>query len=143
MHQYIIKCWSTKMSNTLYYAGWPGEDCVLWGPGADKAIPFVTRTDAVTVAQKLLDYGHIERYVIELIDNAEPVIPKLSYEEMLKLGDDIKIQEDNELLGIAIKELDKVIDYLYTETSEGQAFRDLLNVATKLKTLQFNMKEKK
>jgi len=94
MHQYIIKCKPTKMSNTLYYAGWPGENCILWGPGADKAMPFVTRADAVA-------------------------------------------------LDMAIKELDKVIDYLYTETSEGQAFRDLLNVATKLKTLQFNMKEKK
>ena len=80
---------------------------------------------------------------IELIDNDEPVMPKLGYEEMLKLGDEVKIPENKELLERAIKELDKVIDYLYTETSEGQAFRDLLNVATKLKTLQFNMKEKK
>lgn len=143
MHQYVIKCQPTKMSNTLYYAGWPGENCILWGPGADKAMPFVTRADAVTVAQKLLDYGHIERYVIELINNEEPVMPKLSYEEMLKLGEDVKIPEDNELLDMAIKELDTVIDYLYTETSERQAFWDLLNVITKLKTLQFNMKEKK
>ena len=80
---------------------------------------------------------------VELIDNEEPVMPKLSYEEMLKLGEDVKIPEYNELLDMAIKELDKVIDYLYTETFERQAVRDLLNVATKLKTLQFNMKEKK
>lgn len=143
MHQYIIKCKPTKMSNTLYYAGWPGENCILWGPGADKAIPFVTRTDAVTVAQKLLDYGHIERYVIELLNTEYPVLPKLSYEEMLKLGDDVKIPENKELLDTAIRDLDKVIDYLYAETYEHQAFQCLLNVATKLKTLQFNMKEKK
>ena len=143
MHQYIIKCKPTKMSSTLYYAGWPGENCILWGPGADKAMPFVTRADAVTVAQKLLDYHHIESYVIELLNTAYPVMPKLSYEEMLKLGNDVKIPEEKELLDMAIKELDQVIDYLYANTYEQQAFRDLLNVATKLKTLQFNMKERK
>ena len=70
-------------------------------------------------------------------------MPKLSYEEMLKLGDDVKIPENQELLDTAIRDLDKVIDYLYAETYEQQAFQYLLNVATKLKTLQFNMKEKK
>ena len=80
---------------------------------------------------------------IELIDTDEPVMPKLSYEEMLKLGDDVKIPENQELLDTAIRDLDKVIDYLYAETYEQQAFQYLLNVATKLKTLQFNMKEKK
>ena len=85
----------------------------------------------------------IVNYWIELVDNDEPVMPKLSYEEMLKLGAEVKILENKELFDMAIKELDKVIDYLYTETSEGQAFQDLLNVITKLKTLQFNMKEKK
>ena len=143
MHQYIIKCKPTKMSNILYYAGWPGENCILWGPGADKAMPFVTRADAVTVAQKLLDYGHIERYVIELLKTEYPVLPKLSYEETLKLNKDVKIPENQELLDTAIRDLDKVIDYLYAETYEHQAFQYLLNVATKLKTLQFNMKESK
>ena len=42
-------------------------------------------------------------------------------------------------LAMAIKELDRVIDYLYAENSEQQAFRDLCNVVAKLKTLQFNM----
>lgn len=142
MHQYIIKCKPTKMSNTLYYAGWPGENCILWGPGADKAIPFVTRADAVTVAQKLLDYRHIESYVIELLKTEYPVLPKLSYEEMLKL-DDVKIPKNQELLDTALRDLDKVMAYLYAETSEQQAFQYLLNVVIKLKTLQFNMKENK
>lgn len=41
-----------------------------------------------------------------------------------------------ELLNTAIVDLDKVIDYAYSECSDRQIFCDLLNVETKLKTLQ-------
>lgn len=143
MHQYVIKCLPTETPEALYYAGLVDEKQILWSPSATTACPFNTRADAEKVGQELRLCRMIVTYQIELVDNDEPVMPKLSYEEMLKLGEDVKIPEDKELLDMAIKELDKVIDYLYTETSEGQAFRDLLNVITKLKTLQFNMKEKK
>ena len=119
------------------------EKQIIWASSALNACPFNTRADVNKVGQELRLRRMIVNYWIELVDNDEPVMPKLSYEEMLKLGEDVKIPEDKELLDMAIKELDKVIDYLYAETSEVQAFRDLLNVATKLKTLQFNMKEKK
>lgn len=51
----------------------------------------------------------------------------------------VEVSSNKELLAMAIKELDRVIDYLYAENSEQQAFRDLCNVVNKLKTLQFNM----
>jgi hypothetical protein len=143
MHQYIIKCQPTERPEAFYYGGLVDEKQIIWASSALKACPFNTKADAEKIGQELRLCRMIVNYKIELIENDEPVMPKLSYEEMLKLGEDVKIPEDQELLDMAIKELDKVIDYLYTETSEGQAFRDLLNVATKLKTLQFNMKEKK
>lgn len=143
MHQYVIKCQPTERPEAFYYGGLVDEKQIIWASSALKACPFNTKADADTVGRELRLYRMIVNYQIELVDNNEPVMPKLSYEEMLKFGEDVKIPEDKELLDMAIKELDKVIDYLYTETSEGQAFRDLLNVATKLKTLQFNMKEKK
>lgn len=143
MHQYVIKCQPTERPETFYYGGLIDEKQIIWASSALKACPFNTRADAIKVGQELKLCRMIVNCRIELIDNDEPVMPKLSYEEMLKLGDNVKIPENKELLDIAIKELDKVIDYLYTETSEGQAFQDLLNVITKLKTLQFNMKEKK
>lgn len=143
MHQYVIKCQPTERPEAFYYGGLVDEKQIIWASSALKACPFNTKADAEKVGQELRLCRMIVNYKIELVDNNEPVMPKLGYEEMLKLGEDIKIPEDKELLDMAIKELDKVIDYLYTETSEGQAFRDLLNVATKLKTLQFNMKEKK
>lgn len=143
MHQYVIKCQPTERPETFYYGGLIDEKQIIQASSALKAFPFTTRADAIKVGQELKLCGMIVNCRIELIDNDEPVMPKLGYEEMLKLGDEVKIPENKELLERAIKELDKVIDYLYTETSEGQAFRDLLNVATKLKTLQFNMKEKK
>lgn len=143
MHQYVIKCQPTEKPEAFYYGGLVDEKQIIWASSALKACPFNTKADAATVGQELKLCRMIVNYQIELINNDEPVMPKLSYEEMLKLGEEVKIPEDKELLDMAIKELDKVIDYLYTETSEGQAFRDLLNVATKLKTLQFNMKEKK
>ena len=143
MHQYVIKCQPTERPEAFYYAGLKGEKQTIWVSSALQACPFNTRADAEKVGQELrLDRMAI-RYWIELIDNDEPVMPKLGYEEMLKLGEEVKIPENKELLDRAIKELDSVIDYLYTETSESQAFWNLLNVATKLKTLQFNMKEKK
>lgn len=144
MHQYIIKCQPTERPEAFYYAGLlKGEKRILWASSALKACPFNTRAEAEKVGQELrLDRMAI-RYWIELIDNDEPVIPKLDHDEMLKLGEEVKIPENKELLDRAIKELDSVIDYLYTETSENQAFWNLLNVATKLKTLQFNMKETK
>lgn len=143
MHQYVIKCQPTERPEAFYYGGLIEEKQIIWASSALKACPFNTKADAAKVGQELKLCRLIVNYQIELIDNEEPVMPKLSYEEMLKLGDNVKIPENKELLDMAIKELDKVIDYLYTETSEGQAFRDLLNVATKLKTLQFNMKEKR
>lgn len=143
MHQYVIKCQPTERPEAFYYGGLVDEKQIIWAPSAPQAFPFNTRADAEKVGQELKLCRMIVNCRIELIDNDEPVMPKLSYEEMLKLGDNVKIPENKELLDIAIKELDKVIDYLYTETSEGQAFQDLLNVITKLKTLQFNMKEKK
>lgn len=146
MHQYVIKCQPTERPEAFYYGGlvsYRDKNQVIWASSALKACPFNTWADAIKVGQELKLCRMIVNYWMELVDNNEPVMPKLSYEEMLKLGEDVKIPEDKELLDMAIKELDKVIDYLYTETSEGQAFRDLLNVATKLKTLQFNMKEKK
>jgi len=143
MHQYVIKCQPIEKPEAFYYAGLVDEKQILWSPSATKACPFNTRADAKQIGQELWLCRKIVSYQIELINNDEPVMPKLSYEEMLKLGEDVKIPEDRELLDMAIKELDKVIDYLYTETSERQAFWDLLNVITKLKTLQFNMKEKK
>lgn len=143
MHQYVIKCQPTERPEAFYYGGLVDEKQIIWASSALKACPFNTKADAVKVGQELRLCRLIVNYQIELIDNEEPVMPKLGYEEMLKLGNDVKIPKDKELLDEAIKELDKVIDYLYTETSEGQAFRDLLNVATKLKTLQYNMKEKK
>jgi hypothetical protein len=143
MHQYVIKCQPTERPEAFYYGGLVDEKQIIWASSALKACPFNTKADAVKVGQELKLCRLIVNCQIELIDNEEPVMPKLGYEEMLKLGNDVKIPENKELLDMAIKELDKVIDYLYTETSEQQAFRDLLNVATKLKTLQFNMKEKK
>lgn len=143
MHQYVIKCQPTERPEAFYYGGLVDEKQIIWASSALKACPFNTKADAVKVGQELKLCRLIVNCQIELIDNEEPVMPKLGYEEMLKLGNDVKIPTDKELLDMAIKELDKVIDYLYTETSEGQAFRDLLNVATKLKTLQYNMKEKK
>lgn len=143
MHQYVIKCQPTERPEAFYYGGLVDEKQIIWASSALKACPFNTKADAVKVGQELKLCRLIVNCQIELIDNEEPVMPKLGYEEMLKLGNDVKIPKDKELLDMAIKELDKVIDYLYTETSEGQAFRDLLNVATKLKTLQYNMKEKK
>jgi hypothetical protein len=143
MHQYVIKCQPTERPEAFYYGGLIDEKQIIWASSALKACPFNTKADAVKVGQELKLCRMIVSYQIELINNEEPVMPKLGYEEMLKLGDDVKIPENKELLDMAIKELDKVIDYLYTETSEQQAFRDLLNVATKLKTLQYNMKEKK
>lgn len=143
MHQYVIKCQPTERPETLYYAGLVGEKQILWSPSATEACPFNTRADAIKVGQELKLCRMIVNCRVELINTDEPVMPKLSYEEMLKFEEDVKIPENKELLDMAIKELDKVIDYLYTETSEGQAFRDLLNVITKLKTLQFNMKENK
>ena len=143
MHQYVIKCQPTERPEAFYYGGLVDEKQIIWASSALKACPFNTRADAVKVGQELKLCRLIVNCQIELIDNEEPVMPKLSYEEMLKLDNDVKIPKDKELLDMAIKELDKVIDYLYTETSEGQAFRDLLNIATKLKTLQYNMKEKK
>lgn len=41
-----------------------------------------------------------------------------------------------ELLDTAIVDLDKVIDYTYSECADRRIFCDLLNVVTKLKTLQ-------
>jgi hypothetical protein len=41
-----------------------------------------------------------------------------------------------ELLNTAIVDLDKVIDYTYSECTDRRIFCDLLNVVTKLKTLQ-------
>lgn len=144
MHQYIIKCQPNERPEAFYYAGiLAGEEQILWTSSALKACPFNTRAEAEKVGQELRLGREAIRYWIELRDNDEPVIPKLSYEEMLKLGEEVKIPENKELLDRAIKELDSVIDYLYTETSENQAFWNLLNVATKLKTLQFNMKETK
>lgn len=143
MHQYVIKCQPTERPEAFYYGGLVDEKQIIWASSALKACPFNTKADAVKVGQELKLCRLIVNCQIELVDNEEPVMPKLSYEEMLKFGNDVKIPKDKELLDMAIKELDKVIDYLYTETSEGQAFRDLLNVATKLKTLQYNMKEKK
>ena len=143
MHQYVIKCQPTERPEAFYYGGLIEEKQIIWASSALKACPFNTKADAVKVGQELKLCRLIVNCQIELVDNEEPVMPKLSYEEMLKFGNDVKIPTDKELLDMAIKELDKVIDYLYTETSEGQAFRDLLNVATKLKTLQYNMKEKK
>ena len=143
MHQYVIKCQPTERPEAFYYGGLVDEKQIIWASSALKACPFNTKADASRVGQELKLCRLIVNCQIELIDNEEPVMPKLGYEEMLKLGNDVKIPKDKELLDMAIKELDKVIDYLYTETSEGQAFRDLLNVATKLKTLQYNMKEKK
>lgn len=143
MHQYVIKCQPTERPEAFYYGGLVDEKQIIWASSALKACPFNTKADAEKVGQELRLCRMIVNYKIELVNNNEPVMPKLSYEEMLKFGEEVKIPEDKELLDMAIKELDKVIDYLYTETSEGQAFRDLLNVATKLKTLQFNMKEKK
>ena len=143
MYQYVIKCQPTERPEAFYYGGLVDEKQIIWASSALKACPFYTKADADRVGKELKLCRMIVNYQIELITNEEPVMPKLGYEEMLKLGEDVKILEDKELLDMAIKELDKVIDYLYTETSEGQAFRDLLNVATKLKTLQFNMKEKK
>lgn len=143
MHQYIIKCQPTERPEAFYYGGLVDEKQIIWASSALKACPFNTRADAIKVGQELKLCRMIVNYWIELMDTDEPIMPKLSYEEMLKLGDNVKIPENKELLDMAIKELDKVIDYLYTETSEGQAFKDLLNVSTKLKTLQFNMKEKK
>lgn len=146
MHQYVIKCQPIERSEAFYYGGLVSnrdKNQVIWASSALKACPFNTRADAEKVGQELRLCRMIVNYWIELVNNDEPVMPKLSYEEMLKLGEDVKIPKDKELLDMAIKELDKVIDYLYTETSEQQAFWDLLNVITKLKTLQFNMKEKK
>ena len=143
MHQYVIKCQPTERPESFYYGGLVDEKQIVWASSALKACPFDTREDAKKVGQELWLCRMIVNYQIELVDNNEPVMQKLSYEEMLKLGEDVKIPEDKELLDTAIKELDKVIDYLYAETSERQAFQDLLNVITKLKTLQFNMKEKK
>lgn len=143
MHQYVIKCQPTERPEAFYYGGLVDEKQIIWASSALKACPFNTRADAIKVGQELKLCRMIVNYWIELMDTDEPIMPKLSYEEMLKLGDNVKIPENKELLDMAIKELDKVIDYLYTETSEGQAFKDLLNVSTKLKTLQFNMKEKK
>lgn len=143
MHQYVIKCQPTERPEAFYYGGLLDEKQIIWASSALKACPFNTRADAIKVGQELKLCRMIVNCKIELIDTDEPIMPKLSYEEMLKLGDNVKIPENKELLDMAIKELDKVIDYLYTETSEGQAFQDLLNVITKLKTLQFNMKEKK
>ena len=51
----------------------------------------------------------------------------------------VEVQSNKELLAMAIKELDLVIDYLYAENSEQQVFQDICNVVNKLKTLQFNM----
>lgn len=144
MHQYIIKCQPTERPETFYYGGFVDEkQNIIWASSALKAFPFTTRADAIKVGQELKLCRMIVNCKIELIDTDEPVMPKLSYEEMLKLGDNVKIPENKELLDMSIKELDKIIDYLYTETSERQVFQDLLNVITKLKTLQFNMKEKK
>ena len=144
MHQYVIKCQPTERPETFYYGGFVGEkQNIIWASSALKACPFNTRADAIKVGQELKLCRMIVNCKIELIDTDDPVMPKLSYEEMLKLGDNVKIPENKELLDMAIKELDKIIDYLYTETSERQVFQDLLNVITKLKTLQFNMKEKK
>ena len=144
MHQYVIKCQPTERPEAFYYGGFVDEkQNIIWAASALKAHPFTTRADAIKVGQELKLCRMIVNCKIELIDTDEPVMPKLSYEEMLKLGDNVKIPENKELLDMAIKELDKIIDYLYTETSERQVFQDLLNVITKLKTLQFNMKEKK
>ena len=41
-----------------------------------------------------------------------------------------------ELLNTAIVDLDKVIDYTYSECADRRIFCDLLNIVTKLKTLQ-------
>lgn len=144
MHQYVIKCQPIERPEAFYYGGFVDEkQNIIWAASALKAHPFTTRADAIKVGQELKLCRMIVNCKIELIDTDEPVMPKLSYEEMLKLGDNVKIPENKELLDMAIKELDKIIDYLYTETSERQVFQDLLNVITKLKTLQFNMKEKK
>lgn len=143
MHQYVIKCQPTERPEAFYYGGFEDEKQIIWASSALKACPFNTRADAEKVGQELRLCRMIVNYQIELIDNAEPVMPKLSYKEMLKLGEEVKIPGDDELLDMAIKELDKVIDYLYAETSERQAFWDLLNVITKLKTLQFQMKVRK
>lgn len=143
MHRYVIKCQPTERHEAVYYVGLVDEKQIVWTFSALKACPFTTKADAEKVGRELRLCRMIVNYWIELVCDDEPVMPKLGYEEMLKLGEEVKIPEDKELLDMAIKELDKVIDYLYTETSESQAFWDLLNVVTKLKTLQFNMKEKK
>lgn len=143
MHQYVLKCQPTERPEAFYYSGHVDERQIVWASSASNAFPFNTRADAAKVGQELMLCRMIINYCIELVDNDEPVIPKLNYEEMLKLGEDVKTPEDKELLDIAIKELDRVIDYIYAETSEQQVFQDLLNVVTKLKTLQFSMKEKK
>lgn len=143
MHQYIIKCQPTERPEAFYYVGLEDEKRIIWASSALKARPFNTRADAEKVCRDLWLGRRIVSYWLELVDNDEPVMSNLDHEEMLKLGEEVKIPENKELLDRAIKELDSVIDYLYTETSESQAFWNLLNVATKLKTLQFNMKEKK
>ena len=140
MYKYVIKCKLTGKSakETYYYTGEPDSKLMLLSQTEEKATLFFNLADAEHVAKLLLRDGFIDSYVIKGEPAEERFLPSLSYAEMLQENQAVKAPSNKELLAMAIKELDEVIDYLYAENSE-QAFRDLCNVVAKLKILQFNM----